>query len=349
MRFTAPRATAAAAEASAVATEGAASATAPRHPGGWGPSRVCFRCGQPGHFYAECRAIPPAPLNTCPPASYTTPQGDQQANYSATSPGDYASSSGEHGHLLPTPPAPHEPAALSDSSWSFSTDRTVMPQFRPSGESAYPSGTVSSSSVRIILTSAFAAQSQNSRSGFWIGDSGASCHMTNDASKMYCVRPPLPDQREVITSDGTRLRVECVGNIGVGFHGRSKEQITLCDVSCVPDLEFNLFSFHKAQRTHAIILDAAGEYIVGGNLTSHARRRIVLASESACAGTVGARPRTHRALASQISAPLSSCVASCPPSVPNSSRFSSASKVSGTNAAYGYLLEPISSPPVSSV
>ena len=43
--------------------------------------RVCFRCGQPGHFYAECRAIPPAPLNTCPPAPYITPQGDQQANY----------------------------------------------------------------------------------------------------------------------------------------------------------------------------------------------------------------------------------------------------------------------------
>ena len=52
----------------------------PGHPGGWGPPRICFRCGQPGHFYAECRAIPPAPLNTCPPVPYTTPQGDYQAN-----------------------------------------------------------------------------------------------------------------------------------------------------------------------------------------------------------------------------------------------------------------------------
>ena len=39
----------------------------PGYSGGWGPSRVCFRCGQPRHFYAECRAVPPAPLNACPP------------------------------------------------------------------------------------------------------------------------------------------------------------------------------------------------------------------------------------------------------------------------------------------
>ena len=111
----------------------------------------------------------------------------------------------------------------------------------------HSNGIVSSSSARISPTSAFAAQSHNSRSGFWIGDSGPSCHRTNDASKMYCVRPPLPDQREEITSDGTRLRVECVGNIDEVFHGRSEEKITLCDVSYVPDLKFNIFSFHTAQ------------------------------------------------------------------------------------------------------
>ena len=187
MGFEAPRATAAVTEASAAAT---AAPAPPGHPGVWGPSRVCFRCDQPGHFYAEYRAIPPALLNTCPPVPDITPQGDQQASYSATSPGDYASSSGEHGHLLPTPPATHGPPASSDSSWSFSTARAVMSQFCPPGESVYSSGTVSSSSARIIPTSAFAAQSHNSRSEFWTGDSGASCHMTNDASKMYCVRPP---------------------------------------------------------------------------------------------------------------------------------------------------------------
>ena len=65
-----------------------------------------------------------------------------------------------------------------------------MSQFCPLGESVDLNGFVSSSSARIVPTSAFAAQSHNSRSDFWIGDSGVFCHMTNEASKMYCVRPP---------------------------------------------------------------------------------------------------------------------------------------------------------------
>ena len=68
-------------------------------------------------------------------------------------------------------------------------------------------------------------------------------------------------------SDGTTLRVECVGNIGMVFHGRSKEKITSCDLSYVPDLKLNLFPFHKAQQTHIITLDAAGAHIMGENLT----------------------------------------------------------------------------------
>ena len=96
-----------------------------------------------------------------------------------------------------------------------------MTQFCPPGEFVNLSGFLSSSSARIVPTSrAFAAQLHNSRSDFWIGDdSGSSCHMTNDASKVYCVRPPHFDQKEVITSDGTRLKVECVGNIDVIFTG----------------------------------------------------------------------------------------------------------------------------------
>ena len=57
------------------------------------------------------------------------------------------------------------------------------------------SGFVSNSSARIVLNSAFASQSHNSHSDFWISDSGASCHMTNDASKMYCMRPLHFDQK----------------------------------------------------------------------------------------------------------------------------------------------------------
>ena len=209
---------------------------------------------------------------------------------------------------------------------------------------------MSNSSARIVPTSAFAAQSQNSRSDVWIGDSGASCHMTNDASKMYCVKPSLPDKKEVITRDGSRLRVAYIGNNDVLFHGRSEEQITLIDVSYVPGLNFNLFSFRKAQQTLVIILDAAGGHIMGNNRTFPCEKSgSYLRVTRLVPGTVGAKPRTNRGLASQISARLSSCVPYFPPSVPNSTEFSSASKVSGTDAMYGDLLEPIPYPPVSSV
>ena len=106
------------------------------------------------------------------------------------------------------------------------------------------------------LPSAFAAQSKDNSSDVWIRESGGSCHMTNDASKMYCVNPPPSDQWAVTTSDGTRQRVEYIGNVDVVFHGRSDEPITLCDISYVPGFRFNIFSFHKAQHMHLIILDA---------------------------------------------------------------------------------------------
>ena len=77
-----------------------------------------------------------------------------------------------------------------------------MTQFYPPGESVVLSGIVSSGSTRMVparvtrpfsnnyLHRAFTAQSKGSTIDVWIGNSGASCHMTNEASKMYCVRPP---------------------------------------------------------------------------------------------------------------------------------------------------------------
>ena len=174
--------------------------------------------------------------------------------------------------------------------------------------------------------------------------------MTNDASKMYCMRPPHFDPKEVITSNGTKLKVECIGNIDVSFHGRSDEPITMIDVSYVPDLKFNLFSFYKAQQTHVIILDAAGAHIMRKNITFPCEKGgSYLRATRLTAGTVGAKPRTNRALASQISTPLCSCVPLFPLSVSRSSQVSSASKVSETDAVREDLLEPIPSPPVSSL
>ena len=73
-------------------------------------------------------------------------------------------------------------------------------------------------------------------------------------------------------------------SLNIVFHGRSDEQIRLIDVSYVPDLKFNIFSFHKAQQTHVIILDAAGAHIMGKKPHFPLREeRIVLASDPACA------------------------------------------------------------------
>ena len=132
------------------------------HPGRWGQSRVCFRCHKPGHVYAECRAIPPAPLNTYPPAPYTAPRGDSQENYSTISPGNYAfSPGGDYGQQMPTPPAPHGPPVPSDSSCNFSIDRAVMTQFCPPGEFVSSTGIVSNSLTRIIPPSVTRSFSSN--------------------------------------------------------------------------------------------------------------------------------------------------------------------------------------------
>ena len=122
--------------------------------------------------------------------------------------------------------------------------------------------------------------------------------------------------RELQTNGKLRQGVD----IDAVFHGSSDEPITLCG------LRFNLFSFHKAQQSHVIILDAVGAHITGKNLTFPCEKSRLTS------GTVRAKARTNRALASQISTLLTSCV---PPSsqsipiVPNFARFSSASNVFG--------------------
>ena len=252
-----------------------------QHPGEWGPSRVCLRCGQPGHFYAEYRAIPPVPLNKYPPAhSYTASQSNPHANYSTNSPGNYASSSGGYyGQQMPAPPAPDGPPVPSDSCYNSSTDRAGMTQFFPPGEFASWNGILYNISTRRVqasvprpftsnfLPSAFAAQSKDNISDVWTGDSGASCHMANGATKLYCVRPPPPQ------TNGKLLRAMVpdsewtMSGTLMWCHGKSEEPITLCDVSYVPALRFNIFSFHEAQQSHVIILDAVGAHIVGENIT----------------------------------------------------------------------------------
>ena len=206
-----------------------------QHSGGWGPSRVCFRCGKYGHFLSECRAVPP----TRSPDPYT---GAQAATYSYSE--DYADfGSG-------SPPSQSAPASLdllgppipSESSWSSSSEQVTLAQFAPPGkfhvpiESVVGDVTVPGS----YLHSAFVVQSGGNDDGVWTADSGASCHIMHDRTRMYNARPPPPGRETITIGDRRRIKLEYIGNMDVIFHGKSDQRITLIDVAYVPDLEFNL-------------------------------------------------------------------------------------------------------------
>ena len=104
----------------------------------------------------------------------------------------------------------------------------------------------------------------------WIGDSGATTHMTRNADLMYDTKPP--QRSRIILGDGSIKKVQFVGKIDLVFHSRTDYQVTLHNVSFVPDLGFNLFSFHVVQEKHEIVLNKTGAHLLGGRLVFPRRR-----------------------------------------------------------------------------
>ena len=100
----------------------------------------------------------------------------------------------------------------------------------------------------------------------WIGDSGATTHMTQNADRMYDTRPPSPHRSRTIPGDGSIKKVHFMGKLDLVFHSRTDHPVTLHDVSFVSDLGFNLFSFHVVQEKHEIILNRTGAHLLGGRL-----------------------------------------------------------------------------------
>ena len=142
------------------------------------------------------------------------------------------------------------------------------------------------------LHSAFIVQSGSNENDVWIADSGASCHMTHDGTRMYNARPPPPGRETITIGDRRRIKVEYVGNMDVIFHGKSDQRITLIDVAYVPDLGFNLYSLHAVQRTQLIVSDASGMHIIGANLKfPRSSSGSYLRATRLPAGTVGAREK----------------------------------------------------------
>ena len=117
------------------------------------------------------------------------------------------------------------------------------------------------------LHSAFVVQSGSNDDDVWIADSGASCHMTHDRTRMSNARPPPPGRETITIGDRRRTKVEYIGNMDAIFHGKSDQRITMIDVAYVPDLGFNLYSLHAVQRTHLIVSDVSGTHVIGANLT----------------------------------------------------------------------------------
>ena len=135
----------------------------------------------------------------------------------------------------------------------------------------------------------FVVQSGSNDDDVWIADSGASCHMTHDRTRMYNARPPPPGRETITIGDRRRIKVEYIGTMDVIFHGK---RITLIGVAYVPDLGFNLYSLHAVQRTHLIMPDASGTHIIGRNLTfPRSSRGSYLRATRLPAGNVGARRR----------------------------------------------------------
>ena len=142
------------------------------------------------------------------------------------------------------------------------------------------------------LHSAIVVQSGSNEDGVWVADSGASCHMTHNRTRMYNVRPPPPGREKNTIRDPRRTRVEYIGNMDVIFHGKTDQRITLIDVAYVPDLGFNLYSLHAVQRKHLIMSDASGTHTIGANLTfPRGSSGSYLRTTRLPAGTVRARRR----------------------------------------------------------
>ena len=68
-------------------------------------------------------------------------------------------------------------------------------------------------------------------SDVWIGDSGATSHMTRSADLMHDTRPPSPHRSRIILGDGSIKKVQFFGKLDLVFHSKTDYPATLRDVS----------------------------------------------------------------------------------------------------------------------
>ena len=82
-------------------------------------------------------------------------------------------------------------------------------QFAPPGKSHVPNESVVGdvTAPGSCLHNAFVVQSGSNEDAVWIADSGASCHMTHDGTRMYNARLPPPGRETITIGDHRRIKV----------------------------------------------------------------------------------------------------------------------------------------------
>ena len=216
--------------------------------------------------------------------TWTSNDSDSQSTSSAYGPPSNRATFAPAQPMPPPPPrsvgSPPPPAPPSDSDWSFSSgpSQALQAQYVPPGEfssSDLTGGRVDDDSVGgSYLSSAFVEQpvGVDQVNNVWIGDSGATTHMTRSAELMYDTKPPSPHRSRIILGDGSIRKVQRIGKLDVVFHSMTDHLVTLHDVSFVPDLGFNLFSFQVVQEKHEIILNKTEAHLLNGRLVFPCRR-----------------------------------------------------------------------------
>ena len=112
----------------------------------------------------------------------------------------------------PAPPGLHASPVPSDSSWSSFSEQATLAQFAPPSKSHVPNESVVGGVTLpgSYLHSAFVVQSGSNEDDVWIADTGASCHMTHDRTKMYNARPPPPGRETITIGDRRRIKVKYI-------------------------------------------------------------------------------------------------------------------------------------------
>ena len=90
--------------------------------------------------------------------------------------------------------------------------------------------------------------------------------MTRNADLMYDTRPPPPHRSRIILDGGSIKKVQFIRNVDLVFHSRTDYPVTLYNVSFMPDLGSNPFSFHVVHEKHENILNRTGAHLLGGRL-----------------------------------------------------------------------------------